>query len=201
MTKSEKILKLIQNSKYCQKLTDKIEDLTDINYHLVLGPNSDIVPYYSTGIIDDKKIRYRTIQLVSNLQLAKIERNTIVNTFKSINYKRINKWDKYSTIGFMEEMIRLKFKKNIPDNLDEDQYSDQISERYSIPKHKLKSTMSILITNIKRGYDQYNLLSYFDWFELFQYRYLNNEEQLKQDFIYHKLNNIEEEIYRQLYNI
>lgn len=201
MDKFQKVLKLAHNPKYFHKLADLIEDLNDKEYHSAMGPNRPLIPFYSTRIIYGKKVRYRTIQVVSNLQLAKIERNTIVDTLRSINFKRINNWDKYITIGFMEEVLRLNSRKNIPESLNEDSYLKDIAFRYSIPVNKVRSTMSILITNIKRGYDKFGLLDYFDWFELFQYKYKDNEEQLKQDFEDNKLNEKEEEIYRQIYNI
>lgn len=193
MDKFKKASSLVYNAKYFHKLADSVEKLNDKEYHLLLGPNKKPLPFYA--------LPNRKVQVLSNLQIAKVERNAIVNAFQSTGFIRGNKWDKYTTIGFMEEMIRLKTGKDWPKDFDEDKYISDISIRYCIPKHKLRSTMSLIITNIKRGYDQYNLLEYFDWFELFEYKYKNNEDQLFNDFKSGKLNNIEEEIYRELYNI
>ena len=208
MSKLLKTCNKIYNTRYFNKIADLIEDLNEKEYHSLLGPNVTPIPYYSDGHIEKGIIKYKTIQVMSNLQIAKLERNIIVDTLRNTNFKRESKWNKYSTIGFIEEMIRYNYKRNIPTygepnetrTMDQDleDYLNEISERYSIPKSKLKSTMSIMLINIKKGNDQYNLLDYFDWYELFQYKYENNKEQLIKDFEEGKLYKEEEKIYRQI---
>lgn len=183
-----------------------------MNYYNLFGPYSN-TPYIfkASKFIFDENVNFKSLSILSNFQIAKLKRNSIVDTFKAINcIKENKKWTDLEKIGFMEEMIRCKFNNQIP-ACGVNEYKKQISERYNVSINKLGSTMVIFITHIKKGLNP-SLLDYFSWNELFLYTYTKIEEsdmgnhiiykkdRLLDDFNKNKLTIQELEIYRELYN-
>ena len=173
---SKSFKRYIQNMNYRDYL-----ELTETGHTLSLVSNGNLFITYSEN------------------QLYKLRRNVIISTLKNINYKRGDTWDRTSTVGFMDEVIKCKF--DLDDVLSQDEYLSLISERYNIPKNKIYANMALILTNLKRNIDPYGVRKYFSDYELLMYKYKDNEEKLYNDIEENKLSDKELSLVKKIFNV
>ena len=153
--------------------------------------------------------------MMSNIKLMQKYRQQIVSTLIEINYHRGNeKWEPKVIIAFMTEALQyfkgeiffdvqnnditlIHFKER---NKYYEDYLKRLCDRYNVPENRLKTQIALFLRNAKEGKDKANLYEYFSPYELIRWQY-RDKEKLQLDLENNKLNDLEIQLIKDLYNI
>lgn len=153
--------------------------------------------------------------MMSNIRLMKEYRKQIVATLIETNYHRENnKWQPKVIIGFITEVLQY-FKGELFFDVENntiilrhfqkrnkyyEDYLKRLCDRYNVPESRLKTQMALFLRNAKEGKDKANLYEYFSPYELIRWQY-RDKEKLQQDLEDNKLNDLEIQLIKDLYNV
>lgn len=153
--------------------------------------------------------------MMSNIKLMQKYRQQIVSTLIEINYHRGNeKWEPKVIIAFMTEALQyfkgeiffdvqnnditlIHFKER---NKYYEDYLKRLCDRYNVPENRLKTQIALFLRNAKEGKDKANLYEYFSPYELIRWQY-RDKVKLQLDLENNKLNDLEIQLIKDLYNI
>lgn len=163
---------------YCENKTLNKYESKIKKASLKLLKNTTMKQYINTlGSYQSIVIKHQDKDLIiTSSYFANIStRRTIVNTLKSINYKRGNAdWNEKVAIAFISEVMDLYLYE--ADETIISACEKEISKRYNVKSNRLKTQVALFINNYEKGKDKFNMGSYFSDYEIIKWKYRDIEK-------------------------
>lgn len=142
----------------------------------------------------------KTLGIVTEQYQKSMVRSIIVDILSDINYKRGDKkWISQTVIAYMDEVIKV-FTEPYVDEKVREEVKKEIGKRYNVPVNRLKTQLALFIINLDKGVDKYNIKDYFTAYEIFKWKY-RDEDKLQKATENNTLSKMDKQIIEELYNI